>query len=141
MLGTSCEYCEGGECGDCESNYECWCESNCEYCQSTCELTVQDACGINVQTTNAIDWTYCDAADDIEFKQVCYGNGKYIALGRDVNDYSYIFSSTDGINWSILTTMGDMWTNISEICFGNGKFVAIKSYSDREDSIIYSSDG
>ncbi len=68
-----------------------------------------------------------------EWKQVTYGNGKFVAIDG-INTGSNVFAySTDGITW----TQGTMpskqtWTSV---CYGNDKFVVIGSV------FAYSTDG
>ena len=68
------------------------------------------------------------------WRSVCYGNGKFVAVGSNPNMSAY---SSDGINW----TQGNIpssqhWCSV---CYGNDKFVAV---ADSQTNIAaYSSDG
>lgn len=68
--------------------------------------------------------------DEQCWNAICYGNGKFIAVG-DGGLFAY---STDGFNWSIhnYTTIEPL----NDICYGNGKFVVVK-----HAEILYSTDG
>ena len=62
---------------------------------------------------------------------ICYGNGKFVAVGADGKiEYSY-----DGISWIVVNS--HTTTLIRGICYGNGKFVA----AGDSGKIAYSSDG
>ena len=58
----------------------------------------------------------------VDWKNVIYGNGKYVAVGGD----GYISTSTDGINWTTPKNIGGNLT-ISWfcVCYGGGKFVTM----------------
>ena len=66
-------------------------------------------------------------------RDIAYGNGKFIAVG----DPGSCLSSTDGVNWTVVTT-APITDFLTSIAYGNGKFVAIK-----KDSAVaaYSVDG
>lgn len=61
----------------------------------------------NPQTVDTVDWT-----------QLTYGNGKFIAL----TNVSYCTVSSDGINWTSKFNLG--MNNTYSICYGDGKFIA-----------------
>ena len=71
---------------------------------------------------------------------VCYGNGKFVAVGGQEVAYS-----TDGKNWTQLPTGSSKLTNshamVASICYGNGKFVAVTDNATDTNQIIYSIDG
>ena len=64
------------------------------------------------------------------WQSVCYGNGKFIAVGYNENYYGELISgndfaySTDGINWteSTISSTSREWYSV---CYGNGKFVTV----------------
>lgn len=80
------------------------------------------------------------------WKGVAYGNGKYIAVkpsGYSYEPYSYITTSTDGINWSEeIQVDGCQMTNIEYV---NGIFIATGSKVQINNKDLYniavSSDG
>src|SRR5262249_18337049 len=55
----------------------------------------------------------------IDFRDVCYGNGMFVAVGAG----GQILSSMDGITWNIRTngTARDLYS----VCHGNGRFVTV----------------
>ena len=68
---------------------------------------------------------------------VCYGNGKFVAVGNNSNAFAY---STDGATWTQGTMPSSQyWISI---CYGNGKFVAVVGGGDiSSDAFAYSTDG
>ena len=78
-------------------------------------------------------WTQGNMPSSQTWYSVCYGNGKYVAVGNS-NIMAY---STDGINW----TEGNMPSSQrwSSVCYGNNKFVAIAS--NNSNIMAYSTDG
>ena len=68
---------------------------------------------------------------------VCYGNGKFVAVGNNSNTFAY---STDGATWTQGTMPSSQyWISI---CYGNGKFVAVVGGGDiSSDAFAYSTDG
>ena len=71
--------------------------------------------------------------DSTWIRSICYGNGKYVAVGYD----GKIAYSADGVNWTLVydSKFGD--SNIQDVCYGNGKFVA----GGQRGKMSYSSDG
>ena len=80
-----------------------------------------------------INWTQGNIPNGKNWYSVCYGNGKYVAVGYSNDIMAY---STDGISW----TLGTMPSRKSwySVCYGNGKFVAIAGPSN---IMAYSTDG
>ena len=71
---------------------------------------------------------------------VCYGNGKFVAIGDSSNVFAY---STDGATWTQGTMPSEQgWHSV---CYGNGKFIAISTgmvnTSNYSDVFAYSTDG
>ncbi|MDR0562276.1 MAG: chitobiase/beta-hexosaminidase C-terminal domain-containing protein [Spirochaetaceae bacterium] len=68
-------------------------------------------------------WTrvYAGHYPSININDVCYGDGKFIAVGGT----GKIVSSTDGVSWmqGIISDFGI--SDIYGICYGDGKFVAV----------------
>ena len=60
---------------------------------------------------------------------VCYGNGKYVAVGYS----GKIAYSSDGINWTAASS--PVTVTLTDICYGNGRFVAVGN-----KKILYSMD-
>ncbi len=65
-----------------------------------------------------------DLAPITYWKSVCYGNGKFVAVGDETDAVVY---STDGVSWTQLrcrlTQAG------KSVCYGNGKFVVVADNS------------
>ena len=74
-------------------------------------------------STDGINWTQGNMPSDPQWRSVCYGNDKYVAVAGDPGRSSIFAYSTDGIDW----TQGNMPTGNSwtSVCYGNDKYVAI----------------
>ena len=57
------------------------------------------------------------------YQDVAYGNGKYVAIGR--NTSPYVIYSSDGITWSNAGVSGVPGSGFNSIVYAEGKFVAI----------------
>jgi len=57
-----------------------------------------------------------------EWKSVCYGNGKFVAIAHASDIFAY---SEDGINWTERKVGSSGIKYWNSICYGNGKFVAV----------------
>ena len=78
------------------------------------------------------EWVEGSLPASAGWKDIAYGNGKYVIIARDSSIYTY---SEDGINWTRGTLpLNDQWS----IKFGNNKFVAANFSSSR---FMYSEDG
>lgn len=78
-------------------------------------------------------WESSDMPASESWFSVCYGAGKFVAVGGSDDRAAY---SKDGINWT-LTTLPANKTWLS-VCYGNGKFVAV---SRTGNIAAYSTDG
>lgn len=69
------------------------------------------------------------------WKSVCYGDSKFVAVGHDGN----ISYSLDTVTWISCTIPGDKYEQAwNDVCYGNDKFVAVSNSSDK---VAYSEDG
>ena len=96
---------------------------------------------------DGINWTQTTMPENANWQNVCYGNGKFVAVAYSMSIYEGygVYSrklsrtaaySNDGINWKIAALPYEAsWI---EVCYGNGKFVAVAGYSDKA---AYSNDG
>lgn len=77
-------------------------------------------------STDGSSWSKEPNNLDFFAKSVCYGNGKYVAVGS-YDDYKAIAYSTDAINWTILKSIGGwkLQKELYSVTYGNGKFAAI----------------
>ena len=67
-------------------------------------------------------WTTRTSAADNVWREVCYGNGLFVAVASN-GVGNRIMTSPDGITWTIRTSAADnFWMSI---CYGNGLFVAV----------------
>lgn len=81
-------------------------------------------------SSDGVSWT-TKRIDAKELEGVCYGGGKFVAVGP--NSIAY---STNGIDWYNVSLTG-AWGSVA---YGNGKFVAAEDNSSKS-SVAYSSDG
>jgi len=83
------------------------------------------------------NWEPVNSNITTQLNSVCYGNGKYVAVGLS----GVVLYSTDGEIWTKATT-GRTHT-FNWVCYGNGKFVATKGGANSTDleRIAYSTDG
>ena len=56
-----------------------------------------------------IDAPVTDVSIGVQIGEICYGNGLYVAVGRDVSGNAASMHSTDGIFWSMSTSLGSIW--------------------------------
>jgi len=77
-----------------------------------------------ITSSDGITWTERTTPKRYSLFGVCYGNGKFVAVGEYDDEDSYILTSTDGITWTEQSNPGDQYNNLYDICYGNGKFVA-----------------
>lgn len=68
--------------------------------------------------------------NSVSISNICYGNGKYVAVGGGKISYS-----SDGITWNSSSEPN----YLRDVCFGNGKFIAV-GYNN-SPKLLYSTDG
>ena len=98
---------------------------------------VVDDTKLGEETYEAKENTISDTSR--QWYSVCYGNGKYVAVGYS----GYFAYSMDGITWTEGTISStDRWW--SSVCYGNGLFVVASNASDGysySNYFAYSTDG
>lgn len=108
--------------------------------------TIYTACGTGTSSTSLNGTIYYDNTDnnnigankatvpisDVEWRSICYGNGKYIAVGYS---QSAVYS-TNGTSWTVFN-MPEAY-NWQSVCYGNSTYVAIAYNSEYA---AYSTDG
>ncbi|NCU72579.1 MAG: hypothetical protein EBY66_06165, partial [Candidatus Fonsibacter lacus] len=73
---------------------------------------------------DAITWTSRTSPGNINYTDVAYANGKFIAVGSAYGGYtSSIATSTDGVTWAAPTTTTAV--AMRGVAFGAGKWVAV----------------
>ena len=105
----------------------------------TIDTTYNNKSGYKEEKINVNEGTMPSSQN---WKSVCYGNGKFVAVSSSPDGSNIFAYSTDGINW----TQGTMpstqcW---SSVCYGNGKFVAMVSErvnNQRRNVFAYSTNG
>ena len=81
---------------------------------------------------------------NIEWIDICYGDGKYIAIGYDnETPCMSIAYSSDGLIWNFANIPSDVIDiRLYSVCYGDGKFVAVgELVAGGGAPIVYSSDG
>ena len=68
---------------------------------------------------------------------ICYANGKYIAVGQNSSSKPQMADSIDGITWNAISQTIFTREYIKSICYGNGMYVAV-GFSGQ---LAYSTDG
>lgn len=97
-------------------------------------------------SNNGTSWTKTTLPASAQWRDVCYGNGKFVAVSSwDNAGYSGASQtaaySADGITWTKSTL--PQYRNWTSVTYGNGKFVAISNPSGSETTTYaaYSTDG
>ncbi len=85
-----------------------------------------------MSSTDGEKWSAHEVLDlFIGFNAVAYGNGRFVAVSN------FVYSSTDGINWSrIQLPQEALFKTYYAVTYGDGKFVAVSP-----DVVITSTDG
>ena len=88
-----------------------------------------------VYSDDGIQWNNTNK-DSAFLNSVCYGNGKFVAVGHD---NLVVYSLNGGNTWqdAKLPNNNAYW---SSVCYGNGRFVAV-SYNAIDCRAAYSTDG
>ena len=93
-----------------------------------------------------IGWVEGTMPSSQDWYSVCYGNGKYVAVGGSTTSSSNIMAySTDGISWTQGTMPSNQYWN--SVCYGNDKFVAVANgiaasgATTTSNIMAYSTDG
>jgi hypothetical protein len=81
-----------------------------------------------------------------ELSGVCFGNGRYVAVGQNVeDDTGELLTSDDGVKWTSITTnlSGDLppFLDLFDVTFGGGLFVAVGWDAYGGGNINISADG
>ena len=97
---------------------------------------------IAIYSEDGINWDKSDRLPTADsWNCICYGNGRYIAIGYDIGNNSIVVYSPDGNKWTPITidgTPGDVFSfKLVSVCYGNGKFVAVSE----GEKVAYSTDG
>jgi hypothetical protein len=85
------------------------------------------------------NWTQIPPPSDDDFWEIAYGNGQYVIVANNYNDFgSDIFTSPDGKNWTLVYQLG-LW--LYGVTYGNGQFLAVGAgFDDAVENVpIYSS--
>jgi hypothetical protein len=88
---------------------------------------------------DALTWTFRGQVNTINFWGVCYGAGRFIAVGSSGTDR--IATSTDGINWTVVSSPVVTDQPWYSVCYGNGRFVAVCNGASTSSRAMYSTDG
>lgn len=96
-----------------------------------------DRSGGILSSPDGISWTRHDAPGS--WWGITYGNGTYVAVGKNSSDNAATATSTDGISWDVVD-QGNIATN-SSISFGNGTFVVVQPMGEGALGLLSSADG
>ena len=116
---------------------------NNNYCavSSTCLGREEYKSNVFLHSTDGITWKKVTTETSQCWNSVCYGNGKFVAVGYNFDENSgktisnIAAYSLDGITWAEVTMPSSrMWQSV---CYGNGKFVA----TSNDIIVAYSTNG
>ena len=114
---------------------------NNKYCAVSAATISSNTSNAFLYSTDGITWQKTTTETSQCWQSVCYGNGKFVAVGYKYDDSgnkslpsNIAAYSLDGITWAEVTMPNRVWQSV---CYGNGKFVATS-----EDTVIaYSTNG
>ncbi|MCR4555191.1 MAG: hypothetical protein K5766_00050 [Alphaproteobacteria bacterium] len=86
--------------------------------------------GMAAYSDDGQKWTEITLLAPPNFKSVCFGNGKFVAVS---DNSCYAAYSDDGIEWTLVELGSADWQSV---CYGDGIFVAVGG-----KTVIFSSDG
>lgn len=92
-------------------------------------------------SSDGVNWTQGTLPATMIYRNVCYGGGKFIAVGKEGKS-SYgktALYSTNGTSWNTCTLPSS--ADWSDVAYGNGTFVAVGLTSARAFVCAYSTDG
>ena len=88
------------------------------------------------------NWISSTLPSSTNWRSVCYGNGKFVAVSGKTSSTNKAAYSADGINWTAATLPSS--ASWESVCYGNGKYVAVTSGTNNNDNsskAAYSTDG
>lgn len=99
-------------------------------------ISALSGCGVSAVTNfNETKWLTTDVFSGSEVNGIAYGNGKWVAVGN----FGKTSTSTDGITWSTVTTVGNT-RHLNDVTYGNGLWVAVGvSTSNSVSPCVYKS--
>ena len=89
-----------------------------------------------VYSPDGMTWTETSLPVSGDWRSLCYGNNRYIALNYSGKPTVKFLYSDDGMTWTDSDFIGN---GVNTVAYGNGKFVAFQTGYTR--SYYYSSDG
>jgi len=87
---------------------------------------------------DAVTWTPRTSPIAVSFSDIAFFGGVFIAVGGGSSDR--IIRSTDGINWSTVTTPPSVTSAINGVSYGGGKWVAVaagKSAVSTDNGLVW----
>jgi hypothetical protein len=100
------------------------------------QLSTSSSTNNYLRSPDAITWTVDSTGTTNSIAQAIYGGGTYVAV-RAGNS----ITSTDGLSWTVNSSVLPSGTTWNDITYGGGVFVAVGQTSGSSDTIAYSSDG
>jgi photosystem II stability/assembly factor-like uncharacterized protein len=73
---------------------------------------------------NGDNWESSNSPTPNELNAISYGNGKFVAVGKN----GATITSTDGISWQIVSS--GFAGHLIDVCYGNGIFISISGTGD-----------
>ena len=114
---------------------------NNKYCAVSAATISNNTSNVFLYSTDGITWQKTTTETSQCWQSVCYGNGKFVAVGYKYDDSNQkslpsniAAYSLDGITWAEVTIPNRVWQSV---CYGNSKFVA----TTEDTTIAYSTNG
>jgi hypothetical protein len=88
-------------------------------------------------STDGVNWTHntttanTQLAAGYPLQSIVFSEGKFITVGQalnSTNNKALIYSSIDGLNWSLATVSASSMSGLRGVVFGNAQYIALTSY-------------
>ena len=99
-------------------------------------LGIQNTADKVMYSTDATTWNTA-SVPDYYYHDVVFGNNKFVMVP---DDYSFVISSTDAINWTSSYVTTSSYVSLSRVIYDGTKFVTCANYSEDGYNIFTSTD-
>ena len=99
-------------------------------------LGIQNTADKVMYSTDATTWNTA-SVPDYYYNDVVFGNNKFVMVS---DDYSFVISSTDAINWTSSYVTTSSYVSLSRVIYDGTKFVTCANYSEDGYNIFTSTD-
>ena len=99
-------------------------------------LGIQNTADKVMYSTDATTWNTA-SVPDYYYHDVVFGNNKFVMVP---DDYSFVISSTDAINWTSSYVTTSSYVSLSRVIYDGTKFVTCANYSEDVYNIFTSTD-